>query len=146
MRVMFTLVLVLVMAAGVAYAQDLQNTLTQPAAGDSFVPDIVSTASSRSSVAGDVVSTLTEPMPQEASPPMQGAGIICAHVENTATEATGWVAPAPLIQPSGGWIGLLPVRQDEYRSMFITPEPGSFLVLAVGLGGLLTWRFRSRSR
>ena len=145
MRFAFTLVLVLIMAAGVASAQDLQNTLTQPAEGDTFVPDLASTANSQPPVTDVIVSTLTEPLPLCSKPP-QNSDIICANIVNSSTRSRELIAAPLLIKPADGWSQVFVVRPTATsEGIVVTPEPGTLLVLAFGLGGLATWRFRTRS-
>lgn len=143
MRIVLTLLLIC-MAAGATYAQDLQNTLTQPAVSDGFVPDIVATASSHTEDTS-IVQTLTTLIVREAPDPTQPSGsIVCAQITDPAP-ANQWVPPPQLIHPTGGWDEIAVTRQELYQTMYVTPEPGSLLVLAFGLGGLVTWRFRSRT-
>ena len=142
MRIVLTLLLIC-MAAGATYAQDLQSFLTKPAVSDGFVPDIVATASSHTEDTS-IVGTLTTLIVAEAPDPTQPSGsIVCAHITDPAP-ANQWVPPPQLIQPTQGWDEIV-ARQNLYQSMYVTPEPGSLLVLAFGLGGLVTWRFRSRT-
>lgn len=141
MRIMFALTLMLLCIAGVTYAQDLQNTLTQPAAGDSIVPDIVSNISSQPEDPS-IVQVLTSTLVEETRAPQDTNGVILAQMAN---QAHAWVAPPPLAVPTQNWGELIAGKQSPYESLNVVPEPGSFLVLAVGLSGLVTWRFRSRS-
>ena len=141
MRIVITLALALTMAAGVTYAQDLQNTLTQPAEGEAFVPDIASTASSRPPVPV-LVQTLAEPM-AEPTQSDNGPGMIVAHIVNTTTEVRESMIPPQMDAPSPQYWVPVPAAQD-FRSMQMVPEPSSILALMFGLGGLASWRYRSR--
>ncbi|HET6456024.1 MAG TPA: PEP-CTERM sorting domain-containing protein [Armatimonadota bacterium] len=144
MRIVLTLVLVLVMAAGVTYAQGLQQVLTQPSADSQFVPDIVSNADSRPEIS-PVVATLTQPILEETPKP-SNAAVICAHVVDSATRPTEYAPPLLPQLPSAKVLDKVYVVQPSMNSQLqVVPEPGSFLVLAVGLAGLASWRFRTRS-
>ena len=141
MRIMFALTLTLLCIAGVTHAQDLQNTLIQPAAGDSIVPDIMSNISSQSQ-SPSFVQVLTSTVVEETRAPQDTGGIIYAEMAN---QAQHWVAP-PLVVPTQNWGDFIASQRRPYESLNVVPEPGSFLALALGLGGLVSWRFRSRSR
>jgi hypothetical protein len=145
MRIVLTLVLALVMAAGVTYAQGLQQAVTQPSADSPFVPDIVSNVDTHPALS-PVVATLTQPILEETPKP-SNAAVICAHIVNSATQPTEY-APPPLPKPVQSTKDLtrLYIIQPSMNSQIqVVPEPGSFLVLAVGLAGLASWRFRARS-
>lgn len=148
MRIMFALTLALLCVAGVTHAQDLQNTLIQPAAGDSIVPDVVSNIHSQPEDP-TFAEVMTSMVTQEIRAPQDTSGVIHAQMEN---QAHNWVAPPLRIEPTENLAALMVPKENPYSYPYpysgtgVVPEPGSLLALALGLGGLVSWGFRSRSR